>query len=75
MIHAFFGGVIFALAYEKSKSLFVAIVAHIFGNIGGYVPTLTNLLPDVAQYVVAVVCLGITIVTCFFVIRKLSVEE
>jgi len=70
MIHAFLGGIIFALAYEKTKSLYVAIVAHIFGNVGGYIPTLTNLLPDVVQYVVAVVCLVIAADACAKMGRK-----
>lgn len=51
--HAFLGGLIFALAYVKTKSLFPAIVAHIFGNIGGYVPIVTNSCSITIQYVVA----------------------
>ncbi len=63
VVHAFFGGVIFALVYEKTRSLFPAIAAHIFGNIGGYVPSVTNSLPAVLQYVTAV---GFLVAAIFF---------
>lgn len=69
VVHAFLGGLIFALAYVKTKSLFPAIVAHIFGNIGGYVPTVINSLSITIQYVIAVVFLIITIVLCVILTR------
>ena len=70
VLHAFLGGLIFALAYVKARSLFPAIVAHIFGNIGGYVLTVTNSLPMALQYVTAVGFLTATIVLCMMLIRK-----
>ncbi len=64
VVHAFLGGLIFALSYVKTRSLFPAIVAHIFGNIGGYVPTVTNSLPVTIQYVIAIGFLTASIVFC-----------
>ena len=64
VVHAFFGGVIFALVYEKTRSLFPAIAAHIFGNIGGYVPSVTNSLPAALQYVTVVGFLAAAIIFC-----------
>ena len=69
VVHAFLGGLIFALAYVKTKSLFPAIAAHIFGNIGGYVPTVTNRLSATIQYVIAVGFLTATIVFCIILTR------
>lgn len=68
--HAFFGGVIFSLAYVKTKSLFPAIIAHIFGNIGGYVPAITSIFPVALQYAAAVGFLIVTIIACTVLIRK-----
>ncbi len=68
--HAFFGGLIFALAYEKTKSLFVAVAAHIFGNIGGYVPVVTDALPDAAQYAASAAFLTATAAACAGICRK-----
>ncbi len=70
VVHAFFGGLIFALVYVKTKSLFPAITAHIFGNIGGCVPTVTNRLSVTIQYIIAVSFLIATIVFCVILIRK-----
>lgn len=70
VVHAFLGGLIFALSYEKTKSLFPAIVAHIFGNIGGYVPTVTSSLSVTIQYVIAIGFLTATIVFCVILTRK-----
>ena len=70
VIHAFFGGLIFALSYVKTKSLFPAIVAHIFGNIGGYVPAVTNSLSVTIQYVIAIGFLTATIIFCVILARK-----
>ncbi|MDE6168252.1 MAG: CPBP family intramembrane metalloprotease, partial [Acetatifactor sp.] len=69
-VHAFFGGLIFALSYVKSKSLFPAVAAHIFGNIGGCVPTITNSLPVSIQYVAAFVFLTAAIVFYVILTRK-----
>lgn len=68
VVHAFLGGLIFALAYVKTKSLFPAIVAHIFGNIAGYVSTVTNILSATVQYVIAVGFLIISIVLAVILI-------
>lgn len=70
VVHAFFGGLIFALAYVKTESLFPAIAAHIFGNIGGYVPTVINGLPVSIQYVMAVGFLVAAIVFSIMLARK-----
>ena len=70
VVHAFLGGLIFALAYVKTKSLFPAIAAHIFGNIGGYVPAVTNNLPAALQYVIAVGFLTAAIVLCIIMAHK-----
>lgn len=70
VVHAFLGGLIFALSYVKTKSLFPAIAAHIFGNIGGYVPTVTKSLSVTIQYVIAIGFLIATIVFCVILIRK-----
>ena len=70
VIHAFLGGIIFALAYIKTKSLFPAIVAHIFGNIGGYIPMITNNLLTTLQYAIAIVFFIATIIFCIMLIRK-----
>ena len=70
VVHAFWGGLIFALSYVKTKSLFPAIVAHIFGNIGGYVPKVTNSLSVNLQYVIAIGFLAVTIVFCVILTRK-----
>lgn len=70
VVHAFLGGIIFSLAYMKTKSLFPAIIAHIFGNIGGYVPILTNNLPTPLQYITASGFLIATILFCIMLIRK-----
>ena len=70
VVHAFLGGLIFALAYVKTKSLFPAIAAHIFGNIGGYVLAVTNNLPAALQYVVAVGFLTAAIVLCIIMAHK-----
>lgn len=67
--HAFLGGLIFALAYVKTKSLFPAIVAHIFGNIGGYVPIVTNNLSTAIQYVIAV---GFIIISIVLVVKLIT---
>ncbi len=64
--HAFLGGLIFALAYVKTKSLFPVIVAHIFGNIGGYVPIVTNNLSAAIQYAIAV---GFIIISIVLVVK------
>lgn len=69
--HAFLGGLIFALAYVKTKSLFPAIVAHIFGNIGGYVPIVTNNFSVTIQYVIAVGFIVISIVLLVKLITSL----
>lgn len=68
--HAFLGGLVFALAYEKTKSLLPAIVAHIFGNIGSYVPMATKSLPATIQYVIAISFLTVTIVFCAILTLK-----
>lgn len=68
--HAFLGGLIFALTYVKTKSLFPAVIAHIFGNIGGYVPTVTNSLPAAVQYVIAIVFLAAAVVFCIILTRR-----
>lgn len=70
VVHAFFGGLIFALTYAKTKSLLSSIAAHIFGNIGGYVPILTNSLSDTAQYIMAAAFLAAAILLCVILIRK-----
>lgn len=70
VVHAFLGGLIFALAYSKTRSLFPAIAAHIFGNLGGYVPIVTNRLPDTIQYIIAFGFLTGAIVLCVILIRK-----
>lgn len=62
--HAFWGGVIFALVYETTGSLFPAIAAHIFGNIGGCVPSVTNSLSAALQYVTAAGFLVAAIILC-----------
>lgn len=70
VVHAFLGGMIFSLAYIKTNSLFPAIIAHIFGNIGGYIPILTNNLPAALQYITASGFLIATILFCIMLIRK-----
>ncbi|MBO5164194.1 MAG: CPBP family intramembrane metalloprotease [Ruminococcus sp.] len=70
VIHAFLGGAIFSLAYVKTKSLFPAIAAHIFGNIGGYITTFTNNLSTTLQYVASIGFFLATIVFCILLIRK-----
>lgn len=64
VIHAFLGGLIFALSYAKTKTLFTAVIAHIFGNIGGYVPAVTGSLPTTVQYGMAVCFLVISVICC-----------
>ncbi len=73
VVHAFLGGLIFASAYVKTKSLFPAIAAHIFGNIGGYIPIATNSLSTTIQYVIAIGFLTATIV--FFIILTRQEEN
>lgn len=70
VIHAFLGGIIFSLAYVKTKSLFPAAAAHLFGNIGGYVPAVTNNLPVILQYIAATVFLAASIMFSVMLIRK-----
>lgn len=70
VVHAFLGGLIFALAYVKTKSLLPAIAAHIFGNIGGYVPTVTKSLSVTMQYVTAIIFLTAAIVFCMILTHK-----
>lgn len=70
VVHAFLGGLIFALSYVKTRSLFPAIAAHIFGNIGGYVPTVTKELPTAVQYTAAVLLLTAAIVSCIILARR-----
>ena len=64
------GGLIFALSYVKTKSLSPAIAAHIFGNIGGYVPTVTKSLSVTIQYLTAIGFLIAAIIFCVILIRK-----
>ncbi len=73
VVHAFLGGLIFASAYVKTKSLFPAIAAHIFGNIGGYIPIATNSLSTTIQYVISIGFLTATIV--FFIILTRQEEN
>lgn len=70
ILHAFLGGLIFALSYVKTKSLFPAVTAHIFGNIGGYVPTVTGSLPAAAQYAVAAGFLIISVICCIKLLQR-----
>lgn len=70
VVHAFLGGLIFALSYVKTKSLFPAIIAHIFGNIGGYVPAVTGSLPAAAQYGLAAGLGLISVICCAELLRK-----
>ncbi len=70
VIHAFLGGLIFALVYEKTKSLFVAIASHIFANIGGYVPDITSDLSSFVQYITAIAFFMITILACVRMCKK-----
>ncbi len=70
VVHAFLGGLIFALSYVKTKSLFPAIIAHIFGNIGGYVPAVTGSLPAAAQYGLAAGLGLISVICCAGLLRK-----
>lgn len=70
VVHAFLGGLIFALSYVKTKSLFPAVIAHIFGNIGGYVPAVTAGLPAAAQYGLAAGLGLISVICCAGLLRK-----
>lgn len=72
MVHAFLGGLIFALGYEKTKSLFVAIVAHIFANIGGYVPNIISELSMVVQYIVAISFIIFAVIACIKMSEKIN---
>jgi len=69
VVHAFLGGLIFAVSYVKTKSLFPAIAAHFFGNLGGYVPAVTNSLPVPMQYMIAIGFLTAAIVSCVTLTR------
>ncbi|MCH5270518.1 MAG: CPBP family intramembrane metalloprotease [Lachnospiraceae bacterium] len=66
VIHAFWGGLIFALVYEKTKSLLPAIAAHSFGNIGGFVPQAIHSCPAIIQYMIGVVFMIVAILSCAF---------
>ena len=50
--------------------MFSGIGRIYFGNIGGYVPTITNNLSTTTQYTVAIGFLIITIIFCVMLIRK-----
>lgn len=70
IIHAFLGGLIFALAYEKTKSLFPAIVAHIFGNLGGIVYTVIGNTSTIISSAIASLLLILAIILCIILYRK-----
>lgn len=64
VIHAFLGGLIFALVYEKTQSILPAIVAHFFANIGGVLVSTLETWPTPVQGALAIVFLLISIVSC-----------
>lgn len=70
IVHAFLGGLIFALTYEKTRSLFPAILAHIFGNIGGYVPTIIYDWSALMQYIFAALLMAAAVMSCMAMLRK-----
>ena len=70
VVHAFLGGLVFALTYVKTKSLLPAVIAHISGNISSYVPMATKSLPVTIQYVIAIVFLTVTILFCTILTLK-----
>lgn len=70
VVHAFLGGIIFALSYVKTKSLFPAVIAHIFGNIGSYVPAVTGSLPAAVQYGMALCFLLISAACCMGLLKE-----
>lgn len=70
VVHAFFGGLIFALVYEKTKSLLPAIVAHSFGNIGGFVPQAIQSCSAIIRYMIGAVFMIVTILLCAVLKRE-----
>ena len=70
VIHAFLGGLIFALTYEKTKSLLPTIVAHVFGNLGGIIVSVTNGCSIGGQYILAAIFMVATLLLCVNLIRK-----
>ncbi|MBD5522838.1 MAG: CPBP family intramembrane metalloprotease [Lachnospiraceae bacterium] len=75
VVHAFLGGLIFALAYVKTKSLFPAIAAHIFGNIGGYVPTqpvMERMITYIPAVFITFICWGIWHFLFFYIDGSLT---
>lgn len=69
-VHAFLGGLIFGLAYVKSKSLWVAIGAHFTGNIGGILSDLISELNFSFKITLAVIGGIMAVVICALLIRK-----
>lgn len=65
MLHAMIGGVVMALARVKTKSIFSAIVTHIAGNFGAIVTTLAVSLSKNEKVILTVVCLVISMFSCF----------
>lgn len=70
VLHAFLGGLIFGMTYEKTKSLIPAIVAHIFGNLGGIAYTVITDSSTVVQAVVGSLLLILTTALCVMLYRK-----
>lgn len=70
VIHAFLGGLIFALSYEKTKSILPTIVAHFFANVGGVLMSVIDDWSVTVQCVLAVIFLIVTILSCVSLIRK-----
>lgn len=71
VLHAFLGGLIFSMTYEKTKSLIPTIVAHIFGNLGGIAYTLISNTSTIISSVIASFLL-ITIILCIKLYYKNS---
>lgn len=69
-IHAFLGGLIFALTYEKIGSLIPAVIAHFSANVGGLVPGLVRNCDVIVQYGIAVVFAVISVLACIVIAKS-----
>lgn len=72
VLFTFFGGLICALVYEKTGSLTIAIVAHIFLNVGGLASGLAGRLPVIAQYTFGAVAIIIAVILFILLAKKQS---
>lgn len=72
VLFTFFGGLICALVLEKTGSLTIAIIAHIFLNVGGFASGLAGKLPIIAQYGISAVAIIIAVILFILLAKRQS---